>query len=367
MPLNEQQIKEQCALIKEKGLVNVSISALRTHLPRLTRSTESARRSSCLGSIHPWTTMGSTKPPPGPSSSASSAPQLTWSAPEMVSTRAPRHPSTFAHCSADATVGQVGLLERENAAILNASILTFAQRTIRGFQRAIRALKLDCPLFLTQNDGTLTTAAAAARLPIRTFASGPTNSMRGAAFLAGLDDSAGEAKGERRATIVVDVGGTTSDVGVLLPSGFPRQAASFIEVGGVRTNFAMADVQSIALGGGSIVRSVETPKGPRVTVGPESVGHNITRDAKVFGGSALTASDLIVASGRAELGDKTKVADVSAETVELGMQRIKKLLEAIVDKWVLISFRVFGPACSCYVNQDEDLPGGHHCPSRWRW
>ena len=230
-------------------------------------------------------------------------------------------------------MGQVGLLERENASILNASILTFAQRTIRGFQKAILALNLTCPLFLTQNDGTLTTAAAAAQLPIRTFASGPTNSMRGAAFLAGLDDHKGAAE-QRKSMIVVDIGGTTSDVGVLLPSGFPRQAASFIEVGGVRTNFAMADVQSIGLGGGSIVRVAQTEKGStRVTVGPESVGHNLTRDAKVFGGSVFTSTDLVVASGRAELGEKAKVGDVPAEVITLGLARIKKLLEGIIDKY----------------------------------
>ncbi|KAH9852546.1 DUF917-domain-containing protein [Lenzites betulinus] len=293
LPLVERQVIAQCAVIKEKGLKNIVLSGIYSPLDNDGKHEYAARAiiERELG------------------------------------------PSVNVVCSRD--IGQVGLLERENAAILNASILMFAQRTIRGFQRAIRALKLACPLFLTQNDGTLTTAAAAARLPIRTFASGPTNSMRGAAFLAGLDDDtkAGE---QRKSTIVVDVGGTTSDVGVLLPSGFPRQAASFIEVGGVRTNFAMADVQSIALGGGSLVRVVEadpaTGKGMRVTVGPESVGHNITRDAKVFGGKALTASDLIVASGRAELGDKAKVADVSAEVVTLGMQRIQKLLEAIVDK-----------------------------------
>ena len=243
----------------------------------------------------------------------------------------------------------MGLLERENASILNASILTFAQRTIRGFQKAILALNLTCPLFLAQNDGTLTTAAAAAQLPIRTFASGPTNSMRGAAFLAGLDDHKGAAE-QRKSMIVVDIGGTTSDVGVLLPSGFPRQAASFIEVGGVRTNFAMADVQSVALGGGSVVHTNEAG---RVAVGPESVGYNLTRDARVFGGNVLTTTDLIVASGRADLGDKARVADVSADTVAQGMQRIKKLLENIIDKYVLS-----GPTCfvtlTCSI-QDEDL------------
>ncbi|KAH9896950.1 DUF917-domain-containing protein [Cubamyces lactineus] len=289
LPLNERQTIEQCRIIQEKGLQNIVLSGIYSPLDNEAK--------------HELTAKG------------------------IIERELGRAVNVV--CSRD--VGQVGLLERENASILNASILTFAQRTIRGFQDAMRALALRCPLFLTQNDGTLTTAAAAARLPIRTFASGPTNSMRGAAFLAGLDVD-DKAVGERKSTIVVDVGGTTCDVGVLLPSGFPRQAASFIEVGGVRTNFAMADVQSIALGGGSIVREVQTEKGVRVRVGPESVGHNITRDARVFGGSILTASDLVVASGRAELGDKANVANLSGDIIALGMQRVKKLLEGIIDK-----------------------------------
>ncbi|KAI0711177.1 hydantoinase/oxoprolinase [Cerioporus squamosus] len=285
-PLNEEQILQQCAIIKEKGLTNVVLSGI--YSPLDTEGRHEAAAKSIM-----QRELGSS-------------------------------------INVYMTVGQVGLLERENASILNASILTFAQRTIRGFQKAMLALNLTCPLFLTQNDGTLTTAAAAAQLPIRTFASGPTNSMRGAAFLAGLDDH--KSAEQRKSMIVVDVGGTTTDVGVLLPSGFPRQAASFIEVGGVRTNFAMADVQSIGLGGGSIVRTSQPEQGVRVTVGPESVGHNLTRDAKVFGGSVFTSTDLVVASGRAELGEKAKVQDVSPEIIALGMARIKKLLEGIIDK-----------------------------------
>lgn len=55
-------------------------------------------------------------------------------------------------------------------------------------------------------------------LPVCTFASGPTNSMRGAAFLSGVQDA-----------IVVDIGGTTTDVGVL-KDGFPRQASTRVKV-----------------------------------------------------------------------------------------------------------------------------------------
>lgn len=83
-------------------------------------------------------------------------------------------------------------------------------------------------LFLTQNDGTVLSAREAARLPIRTFSSGPTNSMRGAAHL-GLQD---EDLGMKTSTIVIDIGGTTSDVGMLLPSGFPRQASAYVTVAG---------------------------------------------------------------------------------------------------------------------------------------
>ena len=125
------------------------------------------------------------------------------------------------------SVGQVGFLERENASILNASITEFAQHTIRGFERAMTRLGLTCPLYITQNDGTLTSAADAARLPIRTFSSGATNSMRGASYLAGIDLKKKEGTG--KSMLVADIGGTTTDVGMILPSGFPRQAAAFIE------------------------------------------------------------------------------------------------------------------------------------------
>lgn len=108
-------------------------------------------------------------------------------------------------CSSD--VSNIGFLERENTSILNASILKFARKTIKGFRAAMKRLDLHCALYLTQNDGTLIDAPSAATLPIRTFSSGPTNSMRGAAYL-GLSDLSGTSK--KTSTIVVDVGGTTT-------------------------------------------------------------------------------------------------------------------------------------------------------------
>src|SRR5262249_23527215 len=152
------------------------------------------------------------------------------------------------------------------------------------------------PLFITQNDGTVAEAAQAMRLPVYSFASGATNSMRGGAYLSGLDDA-----------MVVDVGGTTTDVGQLR-HGFPREANSGVRVGGVRTLFRMPDLLSIGLGGGSHV-SLQPLK-----VGPLSVGYRLLREGIAFGGLQLTTTDIAVAAGRLPLGDRSKVAHLDEAT-----------------------------------------------------
>ncbi|KAF3001465.1 hypothetical protein E8E13_008395 [Curvularia kusanoi] len=220
------------------------------------------------------------------------------------------------------TVANLGFLERENAAILNASILSFARKTIASFQAPMQKLGLNCPVFITQNDGTLLSGEAASRLPIRTFSSGPTNSMRGAAFLVGKQES-GEAM------MVVDVGGTTTDVGLLLANGFPRQQAAYSELSGVRMNFSYPDVKSIGLGGGSLVRRV----GDRLQVGPESVGYRLPEKALVFGGDVPTATDYTVAaSSEISIGDPDKVRGklLDADITDF-RKETKLMIERIID------------------------------------
>src|SRR3974390_2863306 len=135
-------------------------------------------------------------------------------------------------------LGGIGLLERENAALLNAALIPLARRTVGGFEKAMAESGIAAPLYITQNDGTVAAAAHASALPVFSFASGPTNSMRGGAYLSGLKEG-----------IVADVGGTTTDFG-FLRAGFPRQANTVVRIGGVRTLFRMPDLISIGLGGG---------------------------------------------------------------------------------------------------------------------
>ncbi|VDB99599.1 unnamed protein product [Peniophora sp. CBMAI 1063] len=96
--------------------------------------------------------------------------------------------------------------------------------------------------------------------------------------------------------LVIDIGGITTDVGMLLPDGLPRQAAATTDVAGIRMNFSCPDVKSMGLGGGSIVR-----KDGRLTIGPDSAGLEIQTKAFVFGDSTPTATDYVVAESAASL------------------------------------------------------------------
>jgi N-methylhydantoinase A/oxoprolinase/acetone carboxylase beta subunit len=211
-------------------------------------------------------------------------------------------------------IGRIGLLERENATVMNACLRDLATQIVAAFRAALAELGIEAPVYLSQNDGTLMSVDFAERYPVATFASGPTNSIRGAALLSGLEDCA-----------VVDIGGTTTDVGVL-QHGFPREASVSIDIGGVRTNFRMPDVLSLGLGGGSYVR------GDEPAIGPDSVGYELPSRALVFGGDTLTASDLAVAGGRASFGDPAAVSALDHSLVERGLAVAEGIIAEAVDR-----------------------------------
>ena len=221
-----------------------------------------------------------------------------------------------AHVTLSSEIGRIGLLERENATIMNACLVQLARGVVSSFRVALDRLSISAPFFISQNDGTLMTAEFAEQYPVLTFASGPTNSMRGAAFLSGVRDA-----------VVVDVGGTTSDVGVLR-HGFPREASTEVEIARVRTNFRMPDIVSFGLGGGSIVRQ----NGDAIVIGPDSVGYELTTRGLVFGGDTLTATDIAVAAGRADVGDRSLVAHLDGALVERALHEIDSAVELAVDR-----------------------------------
>ncbi|GAA3526065.1 hydantoinase/oxoprolinase N-terminal domain-containing protein [Nocardioides daeguensis] len=237
-------------------------------------------------------------------------PSHELAAAEILAAELPGVPLSLSH-----EIGRVGMLARENATIINASLRGVASETVASFRRAVAELDIAAPIFLSRNDGTLGSLEQCEREPVATFTSGPTNSMRGAALLSQVGDC-----------VVVDIGGTTSDIGVLV-NGFPRETSTEALIGEVRTNFRLPDVLSLGIGGGSIV-ALDAP----APVGPASVGYRLREEALVFGGTTLTATDLAVADGRAEVGDPARVAHLDRDQVAAAVRWLEAQIADGVDR-----------------------------------
>jgi N-methylhydantoinase A/oxoprolinase/acetone carboxylase beta subunit len=212
-------------------------------------------------------------------------------------------------------IGSIGLLERENATVMNAALRNVASGVAEALQSALAAHSLEPVILFAQNDGTLMGIDYAVQHPVLTIGSGPANSIRGAAYLTGASD-----------TLVADVGGTSTDIGVLV-NGFPRESSAAVEIGGVRTNFRMPDLVAIALGGGTVVEDDD----PELRVGPSSVGYRLGEEALVFGGRTATLTDAAVVCGRLDLGH-AELANGQRDALALAMRRSDEMLAEAVDR-----------------------------------
>lgn len=221
------------------------------------------------------------------------------------------HPSIPVSLSHE--IGSIGLLERENATVLNASLQDVIKNVVNGFKHALSVNNLNPHIFLGQNDGTLMEPDFALKYPIFTIGCGPTNSIRGAVHLSGLENA-----------MIIDVGGTTTDIGVV-HNGFPRESSIAVEIGGVRTNFRMPDILSVGIGGGTIIHQ----KKNNFKIGPESVGHELTKRGITFGGDTLTATDIAIGAGIAHIpGAKMNDLDISF-CKKVHQQIIKQMGDAV--------------------------------------
>ncbi|MDP7592235.1 MAG: hydantoinase/oxoprolinase family protein [Litorilituus sp.] len=213
-------------------------------------------------------------------------------------------------------IGRVGLMERENSAIMNASLACLADKVVNAFENSLSSLGVTAPLYITQNDGTLMSADAVRKYPVMTFASGPTNSMRGAAFLSGLKDA-----------IVADIGGTTTDIG-MLQDGFPRESSVHVDIGGVRTNFRMPDIIALGLGGGSIIDPLSN-----FSIGPQSVGYKLLQQGKSFGGTHLTTTDIAIKRNYIQItGSEPNNVSLTEQTLKKIENNIDALLVSGLDQ-----------------------------------
>lgn len=226
-------------------------------------------------------------------------------------------------------MGGLGLLERENATILNSALLPIYRAVSDGIQQTLHEIGLEnASIFLSHNDGTLepiglfTEDHEHQQKPILTLNAGPTNSMRGAARLAKALN--------KHNLIVADVGGTSTDVGVIRNDAPIEENAQFT-IAGVPLNLPNIRTQSIGLGGGSIIKHNH---GANISIGPESVSNRLMQEAINFGGNMLTATDIAIFKNRLKL-TKDKIACPYSE------EQIEQIDNMLHDKFARIITEVW--------------------------
>ncbi len=151
---------------------------------------------------------------------------------------------------------RLGSVERATTAALNASLLAVLQDFVLAVRRAMERRQIDAPLMVVRGDGTLMSDEFAARTPVETIHSGPAASAIGGRFLSQLDD-----------VLVVDVGGTTTDI-ALIQNGQVAVSEVGATVSGYKTSVSAANLLSIALGGDS---HIHLNREKEVAMGPERV------------------------------------------------------------------------------------------------
>jgi DUF917 family protein len=185
-------------------------------------------------------------------------------------------------------MGGLGILERENATILNSALLPVYEQVCQSLRQSMLTCCLtNAVAFLSHNDGTIAPIdenddeLTSTHKPIFTLNAGQTNSMRGAAILAGelgVSD-----------IMIADIGGTSTDIG-RLKNGVPIEASTLTTIADICLNLETVQGKSIGLGGGSIIYFSEDI----IKIGPLSVANHLKSQAISFGGQVLTVTDVAV-------------------------------------------------------------------------
>ena len=170
----------------------------------------------------------------------------------LFATRNPAHECALRQLIADLCAKPVacghelatslGAPRRALTAALNARMILYIQTLIESVETILRRRNISAPLMIVKGDGSLVNTDTALRQPVATVLSGPAASVIGACALSG-----------RRDAIVVDMGGTTTDIAVVT-GGKPELCEDGARIGEWQPMIEAIRVFSAGLGGDSEVR-----------------------------------------------------------------------------------------------------------------
>ena len=166
-------------------------------------------------------------------------------------------------------------------ALLNAFLHPAMERFLYSAEYRLKTQKAQNPLLIFRNDGGSARVARTAAL--KSYSSGPRGGLEGARALA---------RHYRLPRLLsMDIGGTTTDVGVV-ENGEVREE-EFGRIEGVQISMPLCDLASVGIGGSSIIRTADG----QVTVGPDSVGSEPGPACFGLGGTQATITDAFLAMG----------------------------------------------------------------------
>ena len=213
-------------------------------------------------------------------------------------------------------LGELGLVERENAAVLNAALGGAAQRVATAFENALQLARIPAEAFLARTDGALMAVALARRMPVLMLGSGPANAMLGAVHLTGVHDA-----------VVVHTSRTAATVGSVV-HGLPREMASPADMAGVRVGLPRPELRRLPLDGDrdALVEAVDwaradLPRPPVLLVGRDD-GIDLSRLPGI--GRVLRPADGEIA---AAVG--TAIGEVTGRANRITADRPDRRLEAL--------------------------------------
>lgn len=133
----------------------------------------------------------------------------------------------------------LGFNERTATCIMNARLIPIIDGLIDSVKKVLRERDIRAPLMVVRGDGSMMSEAVARERPVETILSGPAASLIGAMHITGLRDA-----------VVMDMGGTTTDIGILR-NGKPRLEPEGAVIGGKRTRVMAAEIATSGIGGDS--------------------------------------------------------------------------------------------------------------------